>query len=272
MDMSLHQTLHRTVIRLLRPLVRVLINHGVSYGAFSEAARQAFVEEGYAHMQRGGQRPTASGVSALTGLNRKEVKRINEQEPGELTAAESRRNRAIRVLTGWTTDADFMTDGGPKVLPVDGDSHSFNALVRRYSGDVTPAAMLSLLAEAGSVAREGANVRLLRNAYLPMATPVERLNILGGDSAELIETIAHNIRCTPEERRFQRKVSTPRLKAEHVAEFEQLVNQRSQELLEEYDQWLSQREFTDEHNSPSDARYVAVGIYFYQDTNEEVSS
>jgi len=108
MDMAIHQALHQTVLKLLNPLVRVLLNHGVSQDTFAELSRQAFVEEGFAHMARRGKRATASGVAALTGLSRKEVKRLKEANGDTLGAEVQRRNRAIRVISGWVNDPDFV--------------------------------------------------------------------------------------------------------------------------------------------------------------------
>ena len=130
MDIAIHEALHQTVLKLLRPLVRVLLNHGVSQAAFAEMSRQAFVDEGFAHMARNANKPTASGVAALTGLSRKEVKRLNESDVGALSEAVQRRNRAIRVISGWVNDPNFLDAGEPATLKLDGDQCDFAELDR----------------------------------------------------------------------------------------------------------------------------------------------
>ena len=262
MDMQIQKVLHQTVLRLLRPLARVLLNHGFSHGAFAEVSRQAFVEEGFAHMERAGKRPTVSGVSALTGLSRKEVKRLHESDSDSLNAAAQRRNRAIRVISGWTNDAEFLSDGKPTPLTLDGEQGSFAALVKRYSGDVTPAAMLSLLEESGNIRTSDGKVVLEKITFIPMSTPVDKLNILGTDVGELIGTIGHNMMAKPGDRLFQRKVSTTLVRKDVLGDFRELSNRRSQELLEEYDAWLSEREVKSE--ADDEAAYVAVGIYYVE--------
>ncbi len=262
MDMRIHQALHQTVLKLLRPLVRVLLGHGVSHGAFAEVSRQAFVEEGFAHMARSGKRPTVSGVAALTGLSRKEVKRINESDIDSLGDAAQRRNRAIRVISGWVNDPDFCSDGKPERLPLDAEKGGFAELVKRYSGDVTPAAMLSLLEESGNVSVAEGEVRLKKIAFIPMSTPLDKLNILGTDAGELIGTIGHNIMAEPSDRLFQRKVSNTLVRRDALDEFRAFSNRRSQELLEEYDTWLSEHEV--DNQTDEKAAYVAVGIYYVE--------
>jgi len=268
MDMKLHQAYHQTVLKLLRPLVRVLLNHGVSHGAFAEISRQAYVEEGFDHMARSGKRPTVSGVSALTGLSRKEVKRLNESDVDSLSAAAQRRNRAMRVISGWTNDPEFLAGGRPARLSLEGEKGSFAELVKRYSGDVTPAAMLSLLEESGNVRTNSGHASLEKRAFIPLATPVDILNILGTDVGELIGTIGHNIMAEPADRLFQRKVSNTLVRKSVLADFRELSNRRSQELLEEYNAWLSEHEV--ESEADDDAAYVAVGIYYVEQPEQEI--
>ncbi len=247
--------------------MRVLINHGVSQDAFAELSRQAYVAEGFSHMESRGKRATVSGVAALTGLSRKEVKRLNETDGEALGAEGHRRNKAIRVISGWMHDPDFQTAAEPGKLAIEGKEYSFAELVKRYSGDVTPAAMLSLLQDSGNVRVDNGYVILEKKAFIPMATPLDRLNILGTDAGELIETIGHNMMATPEHRLFQRKVSNALVDRDALPEFRELSNRRSQELLEAYDAWLSKHEVRDD----AEAAYVAVGIYYVEHTEQEIA-
>jgi hypothetical protein len=100
-----------------------------------------------------------------------------------------------------------------------------------------------------------------------MATPLDRLNILGTDAGELIQTIGHNMMAEPKDRLFQRKVSNALVRKDVLPEFRELSNRRSQELLEEYDAWLSEREVTDQEQ---EAAYVAVGIYYVEHSEQEI--
>ena len=270
MDMPIHTALQVTLLKLLRPLVRVMLKHGMSHGAFAELSRQAFVEEGFNLMAAAGKRPTDSGVAALTGLSRKEVKRLNELDPEALNASGQRRNRAIRVMSGWVNDPDFQAGDKPAELELEGTGRSFSELVRRYGGDVPPKAMLSLLQDSGSVEASPGGVALVRKAYIPMDTPLDRLNILGTDAGEMIRTIGHNMVASPAERLFQRKVSNALVRKDALPEFRAMSNRRSQELLEEYDAWLSEHEIDSADEENNAAAYVAVGIYYVEHSDEEV--
>ena len=265
MSIEARSAIHQATQSVLRGLVRVLLRHGIDCNAFSALARRVFVDAAYEKLEREQGKATASGVSALTGLSRKEIKRLREAEAESLTAAAAGRHRAVRVLSGWTTDPQFSSQGQPRILSLDAVHGGFQSLVELYSGDVTPIAMLSVLEQAGCIARVEGGVKLVRNAYLPMQTPAERFNILGTDSAELIGTIDYNIHCDEGDRVFQRKVSVQSLSSSDFHEFKQYSNERSQALLEEYDRWLSERLTRGGPKADEGEHYVSVGIYFYSD-------
>ncbi|MDH3715380.1 MAG: DUF6502 family protein, partial [Gammaproteobacteria bacterium] len=182
---GVQQALSQAVTEILKPLIRVLLRNGISYGVFAELARKAFVEVAFEDFTVPGRKQTISRVAALTGLTRKEVKRLVELDEAGDSSTHQRFNRAIRVISGWTEDKRF-TDARqkPRVLSLDGPD-SFAELVKDYSGDMPHMAMLSVLEEAGTVQRSDDKVTLVKRAYVPAGDPVEKIGILGADAAEL---------------------------------------------------------------------------------------
>ncbi len=272
MTTPFHRALNAAVLHLLRPLVGVLLRHGMAYGTFAELARKAYVEQGFAQLRGSGKRASVSSVSALTGLTRKETKRLNELAVTADDASSQRYNRAIRVVSGWTTDPRYCDEQGePLALPLNGDCPSFAALVKEYSGDIPPAAMLSVLKDSTTVGETGDRVELLEKAYVPLSTPLDKLHILGADVAELIDTIGHNLVSEPADRYFQRKVSNVLVHPDAIDEFRALSTRKSQHLLEEYHRWLSSHEIDPEKAPELKPSYVAVGIYYsdYQGAGED---
>ena len=257
--------------KILELLARLFLKHGSAYGLFEQLAREAFVKAGAAEMRRSNRRPTVSGISALTGLSRKMVKRQLEANPEDESASRLRYNRAVRVLSGWVNDPRFLEDDGPAILAIEGSGLSFSELVREHSGDVTPKALLKVLEEAGNVAVADGRVELLKRAYIPTHTEPDTLNILGADVAELINTVSVNISAGPSDKLFQRKVSTSLLNREELDEFRAFSNQRSQQLLEEYDAWLATRELGTDKEDTAETTYVAVGIYYSEGIDWEIA-
>jgi hypothetical protein len=123
-------------------------------------------------------------------------------------------------------------------------------------------AMLSVLETSQNVIADGGSIILKERAYIPMATPIDKIHILGADVAELIGTIGHNIEVDPAQRFFQRKVSHSAVSADAIDKFRELSNRKSQELLEEYHAWLSLHEVDADSDDSDETGYVAVGIYY----------
>ncbi len=267
---SIQQVLLKTTEQLLRPIIRVLLSHGLSHSALTDLCRRVFVEESHGILKAKGQKPTVSAISGITGLSRKEVTRLQSIQSEALAEASTRRNRAVQVLSGWANDSEFTSSGPLRTLPMHGPSCSFSALVKKYSGDVTPVAMLRLLVDSGNVRLNDDTVELLSEAYLPMQTSTEKLEIFGTDGAELLATIEHNMAASAPARRFQRKVSTTRLDPSVLPRFKAMNEQKAMELLEEYDAWFSQHELKDD--STDAPVYIAAGIYVYEEQSEDKPS
>jgi hypothetical protein len=177
------------------------------------------------------------------------------------------------VISGWVNDSQFHDEKGePAPLPFEGTDFSFSSLVKKYSGDIPPMAMLTVLEASQSVIAEGGSIILKERAYIPMSTPIDKINILGADVAELIGTIGHNLEVEPAHRFFQRKVSNTAVRPDAMEIFRELSNRKSQELLEEYHAWLSAHEVDADSDDADQIGYVAVGIYYAEQLSSKDSN
>ncbi|MGA7799211.1 MAG: DUF6502 family protein [Gammaproteobacteria bacterium] len=269
MTESAGNALASALLVLLRPLVRILLRNGVAYGTFAELAKKTYVDVAFEEFALPGKKQTMSRVSVLTGLTRKETKRLHQLEGPDDLGAHERYNRAVRVISGWLNDPRYHdATGNPASLTLEGEPVSFADLVRQYSGDMPTQAMLEVLLSAESVARTGDRVELIRHAYLPGQDPVDKIHILGTDVAELSATIDHNLTAESPALRLQRKVSNDRVDPRALAPFRTLAADRAQSLLEDLDRWLAEHETQD--TDKGRGRYVSLGIYYYeQDEPEE---
>jgi len=268
MTRKLQNTLNASVRRLLHPLVRILLRNGVAYGTLAGLIRQVYVDVAFKEFAPQGKKQTVSRVSALTGLTRKEVKRLLE-ETQEEGGGQARYSRAVRVISGWLHDERFLGENGrPAVLPVDGAQPSFSLLVKEYSGDIPTKAMLSMLEEGGTVSvSRDQRVRLLRHAYVPGGDSIEKIRILGSDVYELISTIDHNLTASPDELWYQRKVSYDNIDPAAVGKLRKMSFTKAQALLEQLDRQYSR------HDAGEDVadggKYISLGIYFYEQDSED---
>ena len=270
MSKNVQQTLSRSVLAILKPLVRILLRNGIAYGSFAELAKKVYVDVAFEDFAPDGKKQSISHVSAMTGLTRKEAKRLHELEQTGQSDSEQRYNRAIRVISGWLNDAEFHNKRGkPARLPLEGEKASFASLVKKYSGDITPKAMLSVLHAAHSVETTADKVRLIAHAYVPGNDPIDKITILGTDTAELIATIDYNLVNADNALRFQRKVSSKYVHVDAIPRFQALAAKRSQVLLEKFDAWLTEYEIDPDDPDSDQGRYVSLGIYYYENSSDK---
>jgi len=260
MSNEIYTSLEKLTIKILSPVVRMMLRNGVACGNFEELLREVYVDESFKLAQKEG-KPTVSAVSAQTGLSRKEVKRLAEKQLAPGDEQNQKYNRAIRVISGWLNDKRYSSAAGvPLVLDIEGSDNAFSALVKNYSGDIPPRTMFNLLEKSGCIEKIEGKVQLISHAYVPGNDPVDMINIFAADTHELMETIVHNMSSEQQQKWFQRKVSTHQLDVKHIDAFHKYSSRRSQSLLEDLDNWLSEHEAQTE----ADNRYVSLGIYFYR--------
>ena len=241
-------------------LIRTLLRNGMAYGEFDQIARKCYVDVAYRDFTPPGKKQTVSNVAILTGLNRKEVKKLAELDLEQLGTDLRQYNRVVRVLGGWINDPRFLRkDGDPRDLDYEGVD-SFSELVKQYSGDMPVAAMQKVLLSSSNIQFTGdGKVRLMSHAYLPSNDPIEKLAILGTDTSQLVETIDHNLSAAEEALRFQRKASNARVAAEAIPEIQQYLKRKGQAFLEEIDLYLSQHETNDD--SPKE---LSVSVFYHE--------
>jgi hypothetical protein len=262
----MQQVLNSTLRNILSAIVKTLLRNGMPYGEFDQIARKCFVDVAASEFTTPGKKQTVSNIAILTGLNRKEVKKLRECDVDQIQQNTKQYNRSIRVLGGWINDPEFLRkDGNPRDLEYEGPA-SFSELVRKYSGDMPVAAMQKALTRSANIQfTDDGKLRLLSHAYLPSDDPVEKLAILGVDTRQLIETIDHNLTATEESLRFQRKASNPKVSTHSLPEVKQFIQRKGQSFLEEVDLYLSQHESDDDSASE-----LSIGVYFHQaDGNDQ---
>jgi hypothetical protein len=269
LDASLRQALQAALAQLLRPLARLMLRHALPYAAFDAVARKVFAEVAFDEFRIPGKKPSISRASILTGLTRKDVQRLldDDDDAALRDASGERYNRAARVLTGWVRDAEFQDGRGrPLAIAIDGPG-GFAQLVRRHSGDMPSRAVLDELLRTGAV-RELADGRiaLAERAYVPKGSTLDKLAILGRDTADLLATIDHNLQHGEVDPRFQRKVMYRRVPLDAVPAFRKLSAARAQALLEQLDRWFTEHTVDAEPGEPQ-AR-VGLGIHYFEEAAE----
>ncbi len=260
--MALEQKLVQAARRILRPLVRILLRNGIASDALTELVRQTYVDVADQEFGIEGKRQTIARISVITGLNRKEVSRLRGLDPLDRNDAVWW-NRAAHVLGSWLRDEAFLDrKGDPVDLAFSGDLPSFEALVKKHSGDMYPRSVADELLRLGAIEEVGGKLRMTKRGYVPAADPERIIDILGLDSAELMETIDHNLQATADDARlFQLKVLSDNVPVEYLDEFNAYSRRLSRPVLEELSRWLAERDRGQDWSGDDERVEVGLGIY-----------
>jgi len=242
------------------------LRNNIPFGAFSDLARRAYVDVATDDFKVEGRKQSNSRISTITGLSRKEVKRLQELEEENDDELIQKYNRAARVVYGWVHDEAYQKDGTAISLMFDSGDLSFSGLVKAYSGDVPPRAVLDELIRVGVVeVDDNELIHLVSRAYIPKTGVNEKIHYLGTDVSALLNTMDRNIYLPELSPFFQRKVYYDNLPDEAVEEIKQMINTNGQKLLEQIDIKMAKH---DRDSSPeskgSGKNAIGVGLYYFE--------
>lgn len=261
--MNLRQALNNAVVQLLSPLVRVLLRHGLAYDEFAELARRTYVNVAERDFALKGRKQTASRISVITGLNRKEVARLQAlNAQGDAGGAELAQtmNRAAKVVVGWMRE-HTPNGGAPAAL----DAEQFSALVRKHSGDMPARAVLDELKHAGALsAGDDGRYRLAAHGYVPQHTDVRKIALLGQHAADLLGAIEHNLAQPPEQAYLQQRVFADHIPADRIDAVRTRLRETGLQALANTRETLIEHDGGDAAPLPG-ARRVTLGVYYFEE-------
>ncbi len=266
------KALVRALYRMLRPMVRLLLRHGVSYRLFADIARHVYVDTAREDFAIPGRKQSLSRMAVLTGINRKDIAKLQERSHPLSEAPAEQPTPTARVITGWLNDVRFHTPTGePAVLPVDGkgDEPSFTALVRDYSRDVPVRALLDELERIRAVQQKGGEVSLLARGYIPLEDMQENIRIFGTAAADLMGTMDHNIAKMEPGPLIQRTVSYVNIPEELLERIRERSAREGQAFLLQVNDWLAE---CDRDQSPglegSGQVRAGIGLYYFEQRSD----
>ena len=252
----------RALARVLRPVARLLIAGGVPFQAASESLKRAYVEAAQRHYRDDARND--SRLSLLTGLNRKEIKRLTTPIADEW-GPESVTSFASAVFTAWTGRPEWRgPDGAPRVLPRRGEG-SFDALARSVTLDMRPASILDELVRLG-YAQLGADdlVHPVGDEFTSRREFADRLGPLAENLQDHADAAVANVlaEASPSPH-LERSLFADELSPESAAKLEAFSREKWKELHDAFIARADALEAEDRaHGRPATMR-VRVGLYGY---------
>ncbi len=256
----------RVLSGLIRPLVRALIARGVTAPAFYRLLKKVYVEVAHAEFRIDDAPPTDSRVSLLTGVHRRDVRDILNDD-GEAWE-DTRRKTAVfaTVLGQWLSRPELQgTDGRPMALPRAGaDGADFESLVRSVNRDIRPRTVLDELLRQGIVEETGeGSLRLSDSAVMGPASDDNKVVFFAANVGDHLAAAAENL-LSEEPPFLERAVFYTRLSPDSVDKIEAQARRLSQSMLEDLNRESHSLQDADRSRDDNHQRY-RFGVYFYRD-------
>ena len=261
----------KTLIRdtlglMLEPVILVLLKSGVTWKEFAAVTKAKFVAVATREFGIRGRPTNVSRVAILTGLDRREVRKLRGASP---TPAEPGfMSKPTQVLEGWYSDPEFLAaDGKPRDLEIERDGNDFTALVRRYAPGIPVVAMIKELRAAGAIDQtKNGKLRAVQRAFIPRELNDNQVRLWGSALRDLGTTLENNVgRAVTERARFERRALSLNVDPRALPEFRAFLEGEGQAFLERVDAWLTAHRVADQGEGGPAAIRLGVGVYHIQD-------
>ncbi|WP_313202328.1 DUF6502 family protein [Pseudomonas sp.] len=261
--------------RIMRPLVRLMLRKGVTYTMFTDVLKEVFVDVAHREFRLDDKVPTDSRISLLTGVHRKDVRRLRSESDRSTAALPENITLGAQLVNEWTRSPPFCSAPGqalalPRLASVGGDC-SFDALVAKVSTDIRGRVVLDEWLRLGVVRLDDQDrVHLEAQAFVPQKGFDEKAAYFGHNLHDHACAAVHNLsgEGLPF---FERSVHYDALTPASVDTLREAVTQDGMQTLLAFSRLAAELENTDEPSHEQRQR-ITVGLYFYSEATDPDSS
>ena len=258
---------------VLRPIVKMLLRYGIGFNSFAEAVKTVYVDVASSDFGIRGRPTNISRVAVMSGLTRKEVRRIRLKLADDGGDLEVKSTPITEVLTHWHADSDFLdSQGRPATLPFADGAKSFTSLVKKYAGDVPPGAMRTEMKRMGVIKEhDDGSMTVLRRSLHPIDGTQGLITGLVHGAYPLLSTIAKNaeFELAPGEGSPQFSTYTLAIDPNDRTRVKRICHDRLSEAAVSFDDLFAAYESAPESGqSQSERPVVMVGLYYFEETDE----
>lgn len=255
------------VRRILRPLARLLMAHGIHFPAFSELAKWVFVDVAARDFPDDGSGLSDSRVCLLSGVHRREVKRLRAEAPQYQTPQSV--SMGAQIVARWCGESIYLdAQRRPKPLPRlsgQGREASFERLVESVSKDIRPRAVLDEWLRLGVAALDEADcVHLAEAAFVPANGVEEKAFFFAKNLHDHLAAATHNL-LDGKPAYLERCVYYDGLSDESIEKLRLLSRELAVGALQEINRQAMTLQQQDSERENADQR-MTFGVYFYDES------
>lgn len=212
--------------RLLRPLVRLLLNYQITFPQLAAMLKTIYVSVAEEEFQVPGKRQSDSRINLLTGIHRKDVKRLRAEHQDNASVPRTV-SIGAQLIAYWLGEPEYQSDEGePRPLSIkpgpDGPSEFDQLVSRVVRQDIRPRVILDEWQRLGIAHLENDCVTLDTGAFTPEKGFEEKVFFFGKNLQDHIAAGTHNV-LGDKPSYFDRSVYYDGLSADSVDELRQLA-------------------------------------------------
>lgn len=264
-DQDSRQALFQRVLaRLLKPIAKIMIAYNVTLNAAMDALKRALYDA--ATSDNG--KITDSRVSLLTGLHRKDVRRLREN-PSE-HGKRSLINSGSLVVGIWLANAKFQNKNGmPAPLPRLGNDNvlGFNDLVRFSKVDIPVSTLIKTMIEESIIKHDETTdqLTLITGAFLATSDDNLRLDAFEKNLVAHLDAASWNLlKDKTDIAHFERALHVNKLSMSSAATLESEAKILTQNVLETLNKKALELQEQDADDKNNNQRF-SVGAYILSD-------
>lgn len=267
---ELQAALQSSLRRILMPLVRLMLARGIHYNVVAELLKGLFVEVADKEFKLDTKRQTDSRVSLLTGVHRKDVKRLRRGPADPSRQAQPPISLGAQIVAAWNANPAYVdAEGEPKPLArfaQDGGELSFETLVRNISTDIHPRAVLDEWLQRGiAEINERNEVCLKTEAFIPEEGYAEKMFYLGHDLHDHAAASVNNVLGTGAPT-LERCVHYDGLDADAVAKLKEFATRQGMRALRAVNTRAAEALAATLGQAPAKPARMTFGVYFYDES------
>lgn len=253
--------------KILRGLVRIALHFRMAYPQMAELLKSVYVEVAEDEFALPHKVQTDSRLSLLTGIYRKDIKRIREQRSDDDDMPFSV-NVGGKLVSRWTNTVEYQdADGQPLRLPLKATSGvSFARLVQDVcKKDIRYTVILDEWLDLGIVSFvDDEVVQLNQQAFIPSKGHDEKFFFLGHNLSDHLAAASQNILGT-QPPFFERCVYYDGLSEASVAKLKALIEEKGMETLLAVNDAAMKLKTQDVARQIPDKHRLDIGLYMFHE-------
>ncbi len=259
---------------VLKPIARILLRFGIGFREFAEVAKTAYVDVASKDFGLRGRPTNISRVAVMTGLTRKEVRRLRDKINEGKSALVVKTTPLTDVIHHWHADSEFTdSNGNPITLKFSSDEpHSFSELVRRYGGDIPPGAMRTELKRVGAVVEEeNGDLSVLKRTFRAEEDHDSLITSLIHGVYPLLANVNHNSDSSNSGDPWQQFVTyTNSVRKSDVPRLRRISGDRLTEFAKSIDDlFMAYETLYEDGDSGEEKSTLAVGVYYFEERDKD---